>query len=343
MTAENGWASYHIFYHGDRNLVLRHLVRPAAATLLADGHVDRFFFIRYPLGGPHVRLRLRVIPGREEAVTAGLTGGAVAFFRRWPSTETMPEEEVRQGNRAILNGDPSEHDDSVYPDNTLRRFPCRFEVERYGGADLLAHSLDFFTLSSVQALHFLDAHGEEPQARQLATVFRLLAGQACGLAADRDELIALLEYCLPVWGVPLAPFVERGEQVFARDPQPFLRLLGEAVESASDPAPAPDAEAARRLAWEIRGAPRGTRRRIATSQMHMTANRIGLRNKEEVYLCRLMSLAARELAAADPDRWDGLGALLAARATEPPAGGLPALLAPALKTLAPGLPGAGDA
>jgi hypothetical protein len=332
------WRSFHLFYHADRNLVLQHLVRPVVSSFLAAGLIDSFFFVRFPLGGPHIRLRLRVCPDCEGEISRWLSTAAVDFFSRFPSTQTLAEEAVRQGNEAILAGDPHEDEDAVYPDNSLRSFPLHFEVQRYGGPELLEHSLDFFALSSAQALRFLAEHGQEPWARQLPYVFRLLARQAWGFASQSEELLALLEFPMPAWREPMAPFLAHGDQVFEKRPDFFVRLLAGEIETIPNvlpPAGSPAAAAAagRGLAWEIRDADPGTRRRIATSQMHMTANRLGLKNREEAYLSRLMWRAGCELLRAQNGSGGGVRQLLAERTAPPPGAGLREALTSALADL----------
>lgn len=333
-----GWHSFHLFYHADRNLLLQNLVRPAASCLLETGLIDSFFFVRYPLGGPHVRLRLRVRPGCEAEVARRLSTLAADFFSRFPSSEPLDEEAVRSANQAILKGDPQEGEDEVYPDNSLRTFPPRFEVQRYGGPELLGHSLDFFAFSSVQALLFLAGHGDQPWARQLPHIFRLLARQAWGLACQQEDFLALLEFPMPAWRETMAPFLAQGDLVFERRPEFFIQLLaGEIgpVPGAPEPAGSPAAAslAGRGLAWEIREADPAARRRIATSQMHMTANRLGLKNREEAYLSRLMWRAGCELLQAGNGSGEGVGQLLAERGAPPPGARLQDLLPPAFADL----------
>lgn len=337
------WRSCHLFYHADRNRLLRDLVQPVVAALSAQEAIDRFFFIRYGLGGPHVRLRMRVRPGRGDEALRLLSSAAEEFFARWPSTEPLSEEAVRGTNQALLAGDPQEEEDAVYPDNSLRIFPARFEVQRYGGPELLEHSLDFFAVSSAQSLLFLTEHGEEPWARQLPQAFRLLVRQAWGLAGDVEELLAFLEFPMPAWRAPMAAFTARGDQIFEQRPGFFVRLLADEIEeTATAPIPgtlAAFAAAARGLAWEIRDADAAARRRIATSQMHMTANRLGLKNREETYLSRLMWRAGRELLRAEEGSGDRLQRLLAARAGPPqPGGKLRDLLPPAFEILMAAVP-----
>jgi hypothetical protein len=88
-------------------------------------------------------------------------------------------------------------------------------------------------------------------------------------------------------------------------------------------------ETGRCLGWELRRA--GAHSNIGISHLHMTANRLGLKNPEEVYLGRMLWRAARELLL-EPCRRAGLDELLASRAAIPPARGrlhqlIPPLLA----------------
>lgn len=317
-----GWRSYHLYYHADRDLLLCELVRPLVESLLAEGRIASFFFVRFALGGPHIRLRLRVAPGCEREVAEAVELAAAGFFARRPSLQPLTEEEIRRDNGPILATDANETDDAVYPDNSLREAPVRFEVTRYGGPVLLGPSVDFFAVSSAQALHFLSAVAGQPRARQLPGVCRLLLCQACGFAADEEELLALLEYALAGWGRVLEPVVAEGDRLFERRRETFFSLVRGEIEElarAADPGPGSPlllAEAARRLAHAI-GDAGEVRRQIGMSQMHMTANRLGLLNPEEVYLGRALGRAARELAAADPAFWSGARDFLTERSRTP--------------------------
>src|SRR3954451_23309696 len=72
------WRAARVFYHGDRDAMLRHLVWPLLTQLTAERLCDRFYFVRYSLGGPHLRLRWRLRQeadaGRAENVLARLAG-----------------------------------------------------------------------------------------------------------------------------------------------------------------------------------------------------------------------------------------------------------------------------
>lgn len=289
------WRSCHLYYHSDLDLLLGSLVHPLVGSLLRSGAVDRFFFTRYQLGGPHVRLRLRVAAGMEDDVGSAVERGAAEFFARRPSTRTLPTAVVLRRNREILAADPGESDDGVYPDNSLRILPFVPEVDRYGGPERVGISLDFFTLSSIRALRLASETGS--RSHRIPGMLRLLAGQALGFARDAGEWRDLLGYAAVIDGHPLSPFTARGDWTFEEQPEAFQRLVEEVVAGGDARTPAGEA---RRLATALKGVAPDVRRRILRSQMHMTANRLGLRNPEEVWLGRVLSRAAQETGAALP-------------------------------------------
>lgn len=287
------WRSCHLYYHGDRNLLLDRLVHPLVASLLRAEAVDHLYFIRYELGGPHVRLRLRAVPGAEEAVEEAAAKAAGDFFARWPSPQPKPPELVLRWTRETLAADPSETDTTLYPDNSLRILPFVPEVDRYGGPELFGASLSFFALSSVRALGFARESAGEPRSRQLPRILRALARQALGFARDEPELLRLLGYAAVEEGHPLAPFAARGDRAFEEQPEVLRRLLVDDLAGTGGPR-AGLLEEARGLAAAIHGAAPATRELILRSHMHMTANRLGLSNPEEAHAGRILWRSAEE-------------------------------------------------
>ncbi|HEV7507446.1 MAG TPA: lantibiotic dehydratase C-terminal domain-containing protein [Thermoanaerobaculia bacterium] len=296
------WLSYHLFYHGDRNLALEKFLWPEAAKLLSMGEIESLFFVRHELGGPHLRVRVRIALG-SSAVGDKLAAAATAFLAAHPSQESLAAEIIARNNQSILAWDPHENDDSIYPDNSFIAFPFRPEIERYGGVDLLQPSLAFFAISSLQAFKFTLSLGNASRSRQLAEAFRILARQALGLASDRDELLPLLGYAGGAWG--LAALHSEGDLAFEQQREKLSATL--CVEAdASLSTPAIETESGRRLARRICSADTETRHRIKISQMHMTANRLGLTNPDEVYLSRMLWRACQALAESNPLLWDRL-------------------------------------
>jgi hypothetical protein len=303
-----GWRGWHLFYHADRDLLLRGLVAPLAASLLAEGEAESVFFVRYGLGGPHVRLRVRPLPGRAAAAEARVRREAEAFFARCPSTVPLSDDAIHRQNRALLFDDPllTARDDVVRPDNAVLRAPVRFEVERYGGPRLLRHSVDFFALSSVHVLRTLRRAGEPSAAARLAEASRATLRQAWGLARDAGQVGQLAAWAAHAFRGVLDGFAARGDEAFERGRDAHCaRIRGELEALAEGDERDPDGAgwmggAARRLAHELHGAGDDQRWRIGSSQVHMTANRLGLRNPEEVYLGRILQRAVDAVMDADP-------------------------------------------
>lgn len=293
------WLGLHI-YHVRRDLVLTDLVRPAVAALLREGRVRRFFCVRYDLGGPHVRLRLEV--DDAAAVAAQVRDEAARFFARHPSRRSITDDEVHRRNAAIIAGDPfaGESDDRVVPDSSVAEAPVHFEVERYGGDALFGHTRDFFVLSTVEALRFLDAFGPLAAGARLAHAARLLVRQAWGYAKGAEEFTRLVGYAAAQPGT-MAGFAAEGESAFQRRREALCTLLRAELAAQAKDAPPPLAEGAAALGHALREAGDEQRWITGGSQLHMTANRVGLANPEEVYLCRLLELAARTLA--DDGEW----------------------------------------
>src|SRR6478736_5504341 len=101
------WRAWHLYYHACEDHLLLELVRPLVVELLRRQAIDRFFFIRYAYGGPHIRLRWRLTEasGAVEAEQT-LTARAAQYFATWPSREPWPLENIRRVNQSLVGIDP---------------------------------------------------------------------------------------------------------------------------------------------------------------------------------------------------------------------------------------------
>lgn len=297
-----GWVSYHFFYQGSRDRLLLELAQPLVAQLWRRGDLDRFFFIRYNLGGPHIRLRLQVRPGREGEVDRQVRERAAEFFLRAPSETVLDEEAIRRENQRLLANDP-DGEDALHPNNSVAELAFHPETARYGGEELLPHSLDLFALSSVEALTLLRTHSNSPKPARLSTALWSLARLALGLASDSGDFLDLVRYA-EIWSRGAgALFLSRGDEAFAKDPDRICRLLRTEILSLCHEETGPLAAAGRRLSREIASA-EAALREIAVSHIHMTANRLGLNNPEEIYLGRMLGRAGQRLLEAEPEIWE---------------------------------------
>lgn len=342
---QESWISGHLYYHQGLDPVVQGFVHPLVVSLANSGQIDAFFFVRYGLGGAHIRLRLRAVQGAKESALQLMQQSARRFLELTPSTRPVDEEAIHRTNKSILAFDSNENDDSIYPDNSFQVVPFCPEVERYGGPDRFQISLDFFTLSSVAAVEFLSQYGDTPRQAQLAQAYSLLLQQALGFAANEVELVDLLGYGVDSWGGGPPKIIEKGDRVFRSQTDGFLQLFRRSIQAVhsmratrepSGGASGFLAMGAEGLSAAIETADRMTRARIGGSQLHMTSTRLGLSNVEEVYISRLLTMTLREVLATNGENFSWLEEKMAGKTkrAEDPREFLGRLLSPALATLA---------
>lgn len=290
VSAPVGWRSYHLVHHTPRDRLLLEVVRPVVQDLRQAGLLHRFFFVRYALGGPHVRLRLHCKLGSETETDLAVAEKAEEFFQRFPSTDSRSEQEVRKSNRAILANDP-QGEDVAYPDNSWHRAPFVPEVERYGGAELMDLTFELFELSSSRVLEVLGELLEASRAQRLSVALRWHVEQAVYFARDREELLALVEHPVAIWGQGDGQiFTVRGREAFESQPESYLRLVDGVLRK---DAGGPLQRGLTRLSRRLGHVSSDRRLQIAGSHLHMTANRLGLQNAEEVYIGSILASVLR--------------------------------------------------
>jgi hypothetical protein len=305
------WRAHHFFYHADRNQLVREVVAPLMQQLYSSGLIDRFFFVQYDLGGPHVRLRWRLTcKAHEPEADAIFAEEALKFIARCASRAPLPEEKIRINNRSLLGLDPAVNlnDDQVYPDNSYRSFPIEFEIERYGGIFKFRDSLDFFTLSSIHIFKLLSRPNESDSWRRSA-MLNLAMRLAWGFSAgDPDMFVDLAGYGVKLMGDRFGPCVDYGDQIFTRRASELVPALKNKIDCLVAFPNSHEADwltgASCQFAVHFSELQKPHFREIAASHMHMTANRLGISNADEVYLSRLLWRAVNAIRAEMPADWE---------------------------------------
>lgn len=296
------WAAVHVGLGEQEGRLLRERIVPCLSDAFRAGSVDRFFFVRYRAGEPHLRVRLRGEEEPRERVTARV--------------EDIALEAIEETEGSAFG---------------LHRAPYEREVERYGGARGLEVCEAFFMVSSLRVRSVLaverDGREETPMRVRLpraAADLVLMARHAWG---DRDRAVRFLDTFSRLWTVPRrigrggeadrlrerrrTVMEERAARV-GRSVREHLRGWWEdptatAEEMPDDPGdeaslPAPAwVGASGRLLDELqrRGVDFATREggRTLSGLMHMNNNRYALENIDEAYIALL---SARVLDGADP-------------------------------------------
>ncbi|WP_338278820.1 thiopeptide-type bacteriocin biosynthesis protein [Corallococcus caeni] len=278
------WLAFHLFREDALDALLCQIVKPIIQDLLARQRIHGFFFIRYPEGGHHIRLRLRLPPD-----AAGVRGTA-------------------EETRLRLEQDCASAGCTPVP------APFEPEVERYGGAQALPASLNLFVLSSLDALNFAEEWRHAARGRQLSEALLRILGLALELAGDTEELMALLDY-FSGWRAQMGMAIAKADAFFDLRQDTLLLHFQETVAPflEENTSPAPLAEGCRALTHALDTLEPPRRRGILGSQLHMAANRMGLLNAEEGYLTRLLCRCASRFATQFPETWRSLDDALRAR------------------------------
>ncbi len=326
--ATNKWISLHIFYAADSNPLLTDCIGPLIAHLRKSSLIERWFFIRYWLEGPHVRLRL--LPSSDEAgeKVRQITRERVEQFleRRpslWePETEDpggmfksmfLAEYTEQQWNERYGEGGSM----TFRPNNSIEEIAYEPEFGRYGGPRGMELAERHFEHSSDAIVELLTRTNTHVR----TVLLGLSAQMACVLAftmLGSDEAVAefFQRYRLS-WERRYDTSSEihhpRFDQSLSKARDELLRRIGEIKAGISGDAPIADF----RTSWiehaaEMRtGITNLTRKGLMsfgdgmeeitdvsivcaillTSYIHMTNNRLGVLIQDEIYISYLISKA----------------------------------------------------
>jgi Lantibiotic biosynthesis dehydratase C-term len=138
------WIALHIFYAGNPTPLLAQCVAPLVADLRERGLLFRYFFIRYWMEGPHLRLRLRPARPEHAAEVCRIAEEAVTdFLRRRPAVYSVDSDMTADLYRQMF---VAEYGESVWEarygaegkmpvreNNTYAYIDYEPEHDRYGG------------------------------------------------------------------------------------------------------------------------------------------------------------------------------------------------------------------
>lgn len=207
------WVCAHIFYDTDQDALLTECARPLVRELTADGLVQRYFFLRYWEGGPHVRLRLLPLRTADRAEVERRAARRIrAFLAGTPAADVVDRSRFAQVARGLadLEGRPG-HDHVVRPNNSVD-FPA-YEREHgdYGYGAAIGAVERHFHESSELALSVVAAGTTVEQRALLA--FDLVIGVFALCEEVRDQWARHGGPPLPFGSGPEAPDVEQRYRV----------------------------------------------------------------------------------------------------------------------------------
>lgn len=138
------WSCVHVYHAGNLDRLLREVVFPATAQMQTENLISYWFFIRYWVGGTHLRIRL--FPSQYEdrdLVCNTLIGSIEPWLRNNPSSEIddwtrLPDNDLlykRMFNLEYRNAPISyeSFNEELSPNDSVTPTPYFPELERYGG------------------------------------------------------------------------------------------------------------------------------------------------------------------------------------------------------------------
>lgn len=186
---QDKWLSVHVFLADpvQAERYLRERLDPAIRRWRDAGVLDRWFFIRYWEGGPHLRIR---VSGRIAGDEDGVVGALAEGIDGYRSGDPPAREEYYRAHS--LDGRQVDLDELPwFEDGTVARIDYEPEITRYGGEHALAASETLFGLSSRIALDTCRLTEGQPAGR-LSVAFALMA---VAILASGEGLTGVAEYC----------------------------------------------------------------------------------------------------------------------------------------------------
>ncbi|MEV4569222.1 lantibiotic dehydratase C-terminal domain-containing protein [Nonomuraea sp. NPDC049419] len=283
MADARSWVSAHVFHDGDLDLVITDLLAAVQSRLDADGAARGLFFLRYWEGGPHLRVRVLARPGRVDDVRRILSGAVADALNRLPALVRVTQEDYDRYAPAMAARELRQsYERRRRPPNSFAFFPYRPETDKYGtGA----------------ALHAVEDHF----VRCSTAVRRLLA---TGPSDDRRTTAAFAVLALNRW------IASRGTGWPQREPHPWqpgerarylrrrpaLRALAERTRAlAANPPDRPSGFAGALAASAATLAGRPDAGPVLDMCAHLTCNRLGVGQEEELHLRDLADRTFAEL------------------------------------------------
>jgi thiopeptide-type bacteriocin biosynthesis protein len=141
---ERRWLAAHVFYASNSNPMLIECVAPLVRQLREESLISGFFFIKYWMEGPHVRVRVLPAPGVDpEVVRARVNAALDDFLRRRPALYEADQDGMGDLYKRMFLAEYGEERwnaeygaDGVMPfraNNSYAYFEYEPEYDRYGG------------------------------------------------------------------------------------------------------------------------------------------------------------------------------------------------------------------
>lgn len=175
---EKQWLSVYIYYEQPWEQLLVEAVNPFIKKLIKNKSIDQYFFIRYFERGPHIRLRLK---GNREVLESVVKPSLDTYFNDYFTKHPSERKAKHDVSYAWL------------PNNSLHYITYEPEYDRYGGSDLIELAEQHFQNSSNAVMSILQAHPNITYTEKLTAALQLQLAYGARLV-DRNRRVAFFQF-----------------------------------------------------------------------------------------------------------------------------------------------------
>ena len=331
MSAAAKYVSAHIFYNSaDLTPLLLQCVAPLLIDLRQNLAISRAFFIRYWLGGPHIRLRMLPASGVMSAdISKTIEPMIRQFFTRSPSSADVDRKtygpmmrqwfEAEYGRDAYLTQYGDSREIPIYPNNSLQYIDYEPEYAVYGGAEGVSLAEGHFDCSSSTVLDVLHITQGWSRAAMLSKAMDVVLHFVAAFYSKPNESACYLRDYVARWSTgKFFPARDHWEARFERAYDQQSAALQEHVHRILSKEGSGEGQQthlfgnwqrhARELQREISAlylsnklhfshpvSQAAATNHLLAAYLHMTNNRLGLRISEEAYVAYLLSRTLEDL------------------------------------------------
>jgi thiopeptide-type bacteriocin biosynthesis protein len=321
------WQATHVYYASNANPMLTDAVRPLVDRLRAEGALERWFFIKYWLEGPHVRLRVLPSASADPAyVRASVESALDEFLRRRPALYEADSDGLGDLYRKMFIAEYGEqrwqetYGDGQMPfraNNSRHEMPYEPEYGRYGGPLGMQLSEWHFELSSDIVLRLLSDTNVHVRPVLLGLSVQLTTAICFAFLHSRERVARFLEDYRVFWETSYQESSENYHRGFDRSYSRMAAELGARIDATATAALDPDTPTLTGVErqWMTHCASLRTRAAslaaagllefsrgpvtdvdgalsvLLSSYVHMTNNRLGVSILDEIYVSYVLRKA----------------------------------------------------
>lgn len=143
------WNSKHIFIHDYK--LIEVFLEKYLLKYIEENNIDKYFFIRYWQGGPHIRLRYKI---EDEIAKNNFEENLVKLLNKFKKQySSYSFQEFKYDERIVRLENVTQLE--VYPNFSIQDVKYTPEIYRYGGVEAMSISEDIFSESSKLANYLI--------------------------------------------------------------------------------------------------------------------------------------------------------------------------------------------